>query len=109
MLDQWAKGTAPARQQVQSLRDELSITAAIGRALPDSALTSAATPPHPLQALLCGTPPGTLNSRADPLAALCRTVEAHIAALKNKDANAMPLLNLARSAAARVGGSPNSK
>ncbi|MBU6414468.1 MAG: hypothetical protein KGS45_13480 [Planctomycetes bacterium] len=99
LLDQWAKGAVPTRQHIQSLRDELSISAAIGRALPT---LPGSVPPHPLQSILCGTPPTALAARADALAALCRAVEAHIAAIKSKDANAMPMLTFARSCAARI-------
>ncbi len=98
LLDAWAKNTPPSRAQLQQLRDELSLTAAIGRSLPIRAIT---TSTHPLQSTLCCTPPDQAD-RAAALSTLCRAIEAHIAAQKNKDANATPLLTLARSAAARV-------
>jgi hypothetical protein len=100
MLDQWAKGTPPSAAAVLQLKDDLAIAATLGRAGSITHMPPQTKVPQ-LFLLLCGTPPH-LADNASAVSALCRAVEAHVAAVKYKDANAIPLLSLARSAAARV-------
>jgi hypothetical protein len=106
-LDQWARGSTPSTTTMRQLRDDLSITAALGTAINRSPFPSKWTIP-PLFYLLCGTPPDQTD-RAAALSTLCRTIEAHVAAHQTRDANATPLLTLARSSASRVNDSANSK
>jgi hypothetical protein len=106
-LDQWGKGSGPSTTTIRQLRDDLSITAALGIAINASPFPSKWTIP-PLFYLLCGTPPDQTR-QADALAALCRTIEAQVAAHQARDATATPLLTLARAVASRVSDAPNSQ